>query len=526
MKVAVLAEQLLGPVPGGTGRYAREVAAALAETAAPGDAVETWTAWHRDPSAAAVPGTAGPRRLPLPRRPLIAAWERGSPGRCRGTWTSCTPRRCWPRRGGRRPLVVTIHDAVPWTHPETLTPRGVSWHRRMAERVARAGRRGRRPDPRGRRRAGPAPATCPGWRSSARASPATSALPADAAARAGRLGLPDGGFLLTPGDARAAQGSRRADRGAGRPDGSGPAAARRRSARLGWGGPGRLARERDCRRAGCGAGPAIGRRPGDRARPGDGAGRAQPRRGVRAAGARGDARGDAGGLLGRTRRSSRSAGTRCARPRSATRRAGRARWPRWSATPDLRVRDGRARAARAAATTPGSRGRARSGSSTGSDQPATALAEERRAGSRRSRSSAAAAASACSWASSMKPAPPGDLLDAADLPALPFLDDADELGRLHHRGVGAGVEPRGAAVEHGDGQLAPPQVLVVDRGDLQLAAGARLDLRGDLDDLVVVEVEAGDGVGALRPRRLLLDGDDPAVVVELHDAVLLGLATW
>ena len=29
-------------------------------------------------------------------------------------------------------------------------------------------------------------------------------------------------------------------------------------------------------------------------------------------------------------------------------------------------------------------------------------------------------------------------------------------------------------VEHGDGQLAPPQVLVVDRGDLELAAGARL----------------------------------------------------
>jgi glycosyltransferase involved in cell wall biosynthesis len=34
------------------------------------------------------------------------------------------------------PLVVTVHDAVPWTHPETLTPRGVRWHRRMAELVA------------------------------------------------------------------------------------------------------------------------------------------------------------------------------------------------------------------------------------------------------------------------------------------------------------------------------------------------------------------------------------------------------
>jgi glycosyltransferase involved in cell wall biosynthesis len=40
-----------------------------------------------------------------------------------------------PRRG--RPLVATIHDAVPWTHPETLTPRGVRWHRAMADRAAR-----------------------------------------------------------------------------------------------------------------------------------------------------------------------------------------------------------------------------------------------------------------------------------------------------------------------------------------------------------------------------------------------------
>jgi glycosyltransferase involved in cell wall biosynthesis len=34
--------------------------------------------------------------------------------------------------------VVTIHDAVPWTHPETLTPRGARWHRAMAERAARS----------------------------------------------------------------------------------------------------------------------------------------------------------------------------------------------------------------------------------------------------------------------------------------------------------------------------------------------------------------------------------------------------
>src|SRR5205085_2744729 len=41
-----------------------------------------------------------------------------------------------PPRSGQ--LVVTVHDAVPWTHPETLTRRGVAWHRRMIRRAARA----------------------------------------------------------------------------------------------------------------------------------------------------------------------------------------------------------------------------------------------------------------------------------------------------------------------------------------------------------------------------------------------------
>jgi glycosyltransferase involved in cell wall biosynthesis len=40
-----------------------------------------------------------------------------------------------PRRG--TPVVVTVHDAVPWTHPGTLTPRGVAWHRAVIERAAR-----------------------------------------------------------------------------------------------------------------------------------------------------------------------------------------------------------------------------------------------------------------------------------------------------------------------------------------------------------------------------------------------------
>ncbi|HLM06935.1 MAG TPA: glycosyltransferase family 1 protein [Blastococcus sp.] len=134
MRVDMLTEQLLAPVPGGTGRYTAEVCAALAAGAPPGSSVQGWTAWHRDVSAAAVPGAPPPRRLPLPRRALTLAWEHGVPVRPSGGDLVHAPTLLAPPRG-RRPLVVTVHDAVPWTHPETLTPRGARWHRRMAERT-------------------------------------------------------------------------------------------------------------------------------------------------------------------------------------------------------------------------------------------------------------------------------------------------------------------------------------------------------------------------------------------------------
>ena len=129
-----MVEQRLAPVPGGTGRYTEELTAALA--AHPGVDVTGWVAWHRRVTGAGSPGVGGPRRLPLGRRGLAAAWEhgfgpvpRGRPDVVHAPTLLAPPRR-------RRPLVVTIHDAVPWTHPETLTARGARWHRRMAERVA------------------------------------------------------------------------------------------------------------------------------------------------------------------------------------------------------------------------------------------------------------------------------------------------------------------------------------------------------------------------------------------------------
>jgi glycosyltransferase involved in cell wall biosynthesis len=96
-----------------------------------------------------------------------------------------------------RPLVVTLHDAVPWTHPETLTPRGVRWHRAMAERVARTADAVVVPTHAVRRaleerlRLPHVVVVGEG------ASPVLRSLPDDADARRRRLGLPGSGYLLS-----------------------------------------------------------------------------------------------------------------------------------------------------------------------------------------------------------------------------------------------------------------------------------------------------------------------------------------
>ena len=118
---------------------------------------------------------------------------------------------------------------------------------------------------------------------------------------------------------------------------------------------------------------------------------------------------------------------------------------------------------------------------------------------------------------------PGDLLGDGHRQVLGVLHGADELRRLVEALHGAGVEPRVASAEGDHGQRPLLQVHLVERGDLQLAAGRRLNLMRLGGDVARVEVQAGDGVGALGALRLLLDGDGPPLAVELHDAEALGV---
>lgn len=118
---------------------------------------------------------------------------------------------------------------------------------------------------------------------------------------------------------------------------------------------------------------------------------------------------------------------------------------------------------------------------------------------------------------------PGDLLGDGHGKVLGVLHGADELRGLVEALHGAGVQPRVAAAEGDDGQRPLLQVHLVERGDLQLAAGRGPHLVRLGCHVAGVEVQAGDGVGALGALGLLLDGDGPTLAVELHDAEALGV---
>ena len=71
--------------------------------------------------------------------------------------------------------------------------------------------------------------------------------------------------------------------------------------------------------------------------------------------------------------------------------------------------------------------------------------------------------------------------------------------------------------------MATPEVLQVDVGDLVFAPGGWLQVAGDIEDLVVVEVEAGHRVVRLRPAGLLFQPNHGSLAIELDDAVAFGI---
>ena len=139
----VIVDQILAPVPGGIGRYTEELTRELIRTAPRGcDVAGIVSAspeadYHR--LQLLLPGLTDLHKSRLARRELSAAWRHGFthlPGNGMVHATSLlAPLSKHDRINDQGQIAVTIHDVVPWTHPETLTPHGVSWHKAMAKRA-------------------------------------------------------------------------------------------------------------------------------------------------------------------------------------------------------------------------------------------------------------------------------------------------------------------------------------------------------------------------------------------------------
>jgi len=106
--------------PSGIGRYARDLFAAMQSNSphtgcqVMQGSIETWQR----------PIVARSWALGIGRAPRVES----APTSLHALSVLAPPRR-------NLPLVTTIHDLVAFTHPETLTPHGVRWHRRMIARA-------------------------------------------------------------------------------------------------------------------------------------------------------------------------------------------------------------------------------------------------------------------------------------------------------------------------------------------------------------------------------------------------------
>jgi glycosyltransferase involved in cell wall biosynthesis len=140
----VIVDQVIAPVPGGIGRYTEELTRQLIATAPAGCDVEAVVSAAPAADLAhlrtLLPGLSGLERLALPRRELALAWQAGmARGASQGMVHApsvLAPLVAHDRfQEPGRQTVVTVHDTVPWTHPETLTPRGVHFHKAMVKRA-------------------------------------------------------------------------------------------------------------------------------------------------------------------------------------------------------------------------------------------------------------------------------------------------------------------------------------------------------------------------------------------------------
>lgn len=140
----VILDDMLRPGGGALARYTEELARALVRAAPRGADVAGVVAASPEPDYARVrelvPGLRDLHKSALARRELSAAWQRGftvlpGNGMVHSTSLFAPLRRHDRRLALGEQTVVTVHDSLPWTHPELLPPRQVSWAKTMGRRA-------------------------------------------------------------------------------------------------------------------------------------------------------------------------------------------------------------------------------------------------------------------------------------------------------------------------------------------------------------------------------------------------------
>lgn len=140
----VMVDQIVAPIPGGIGRYTEELTRELIRTAPRGCSVSGIVSSSRESDYELIemvlPGLDGLFKSALARRELELAWQHGFtrlPGsgmvHATGLFAPLFKHDRVNTIGDQ--VAVTIHDVIPWTSPDALSSRRLSWYKAMVKRA-------------------------------------------------------------------------------------------------------------------------------------------------------------------------------------------------------------------------------------------------------------------------------------------------------------------------------------------------------------------------------------------------------
>lgn len=142
----VIVDDIMAPGSAGIGRYAEELTRELIRTAPRGSSVSGIVSASPEPDYVELeqrlPGLRGLYKSALARRELSAAWQHGftrlpGSGMIHATSLLAPLHKHDRHANPGEQTVVTIHDAIAWTHPDLLPTRYASWCRGMGKRAER-----------------------------------------------------------------------------------------------------------------------------------------------------------------------------------------------------------------------------------------------------------------------------------------------------------------------------------------------------------------------------------------------------